>query len=172
MDSSMILPALQSLLPPEIVDAIETHVLHPRAPVQVLLGHVSQELQRALALLLPLVQPLVDRALALMAESQGLVGLVVSVLVVTVVFAVLSWVHRIVMFWTRVAMRLVFWTLLVAVGAWIWQRGVFESARDAVVVGGKIVGYMAVIKDVWVREYNRYEAQQTMAGRRGRGGSR
>ncbi|KAF4983494.1 hypothetical protein FZEAL_1117 [Fusarium zealandicum] len=64
-------------------------------------------------------------------------------------------------------MRIATWAVLFALAAWIWERGVFESARDMAVAGGKVVGYLAVIKDVWLEEYNRYEAQQGVAGSTG-----
>ncbi len=52
-----------------------------------------------------------------------------------------------------------------------------EGCEDnAVVLGGKVVGYLAVVRDVWVAEYNRYEGQQNTgyraAGGRGRSSGR
>lgn len=48
----------------------------------------------------------------------------------------------------------------------MWQRGFEESARDVVLVGGKVAGYAAVVKDIWLTEYKKYEGQQNM-GRKG-----
>lgn len=93
--------------------------------------------------------------------------MIASLVVLATVVIILNWIRRLLMWWTRMAMRIATWAFLLALAAWIWERGVFESARDMAVMGGKIVGYLAVIKDVWLQEYDRYEAQQGMAGTRG-----
>lgn len=63
-------------------------------------------------------------------------------------------------------MRVAMWGILVALAAWVWERGVWESVRDVVILGGKVGGYMAVLKEVWLSEYNKYEAQQGMGNKR------
>ena len=35
-----------------------------------------------------------------------------------------------------------------------------KTVKDAVVVVSKVAGYGAALKDVWISEYRRYEAQQ------------
>lgn len=71
------------------------------------------------------------------------------------------------MLWvTALLMRVVFWTCVVSAVAFVYQRGMEQTARDAVVVGAKIAGYGAAVRDVWWREYRRYEAQQQNAVRR------
>ncbi|KAM5355757.1 hypothetical protein ACJ41O_002403 [Fusarium nematophilum] len=159
---------LSALLPPELVDSIHKHILHPRAPIQILARNVLAQVRHVLDTAAPLIEPLADRLLAAMADNQGLVGVVASLVVLATVLIVLNWIRRLLMWWTRLAMRIAMWAIVIALAAWIWERGVFESARDMAVVGGKVAGYLAVIKDVWLEEYNRYEAQQGMAGSRGR----
>ncbi|KAF4498769.1 nuclear pore assembly and biogenesis domain containing protein [Fusarium agapanthi] len=158
---------LTALLPPELADSIQKHILHPRSPVQIIARNVLDQAQSLLDTAAPLLEPLFDRVMILLAENQGLVGVIASLVVLATVVIILNWIRRLLMWWTRVAMRIATWAFLLALAAWIWERGVFESARDMAVMGGKIVGYLAVIKDVWLQEYDRYEAQQGMAGTRG-----
>ncbi|KAI9171332.1 hypothetical protein HJFPF1_00814 [Paramyrothecium foliicola] len=158
---------VRALLPAEVADYINTHVLHPDSPVQILSRRASLEADRAFRAVYPLLRPTIDKLTTMAAESEGLVSAVVAVTLVTTVVMLMIWVQRLAMWFTRMAMRLTFWGLLVLVGAAIWQRGVFESARDAAVVVGKIVGYLAVLKDIWLEEYDRYESQQMSgSGRR------
>lgn len=71
------------------------------------------------------------------------------------------------MLWfTALLMRIVFWSCVVAGLAVVYQRGMEQTARDVVVIGAKIAGYGAAIRDVWWKEYRRYEAQQQNAVRR------
>ncbi|KAF5023305.1 hypothetical protein F66182_4613 [Fusarium sp. NRRL 66182] len=158
---------LSTLLPPELAESIQKHILHPGSPVQVIVQNVLVQAQNLVDTAAPLLEPLFDRIMIALAENQGLVGVVASLAVLATVLVVLNWIRRLLMWWTRLAMRVAMWAVLFAIGAWIWERGVFDSARDMAVVGGKIVGYLAVIKDVWLQEYDRYEAQQGMAGPRG-----
>ncbi|KAH7328921.1 hypothetical protein B0I35DRAFT_404214 [Stachybotrys elegans] len=162
MDARLTLDFLQTLLPSELVDTLQTHVLQPEGPARVVKDRVVDAAWRAYDVLALLLQPLLDRVLQVMGERQDLVGLLAAVLLVTTLITVLTWVHRLIMWGTRMLMRMAFAGLLFAFVAWIWQRGVFESARDGAVLAGRIAGYMAVLKDVWIEEYNRYEAQQTM----------
>ncbi|KAK7426407.1 hypothetical protein QQZ08_007162 [Neonectria magnoliae] len=163
---------LSAFLPADLVDSIHTHVLHPHAPLQVLKRNAIIQAQRAFNAAWPLVQPLFERLLDAMAENQGLVGVIASLLVLATVLVVLNWIRRLLLWWTRLTLRIVSWAAVIAAAAWIWDRGVFTSARDVAVVGGKIVGYLALLKDVWVDEYNRYEAQQGMGGAPGRSSGR
>lgn len=173
MDSpSLTTHLLSAFLPPELVDSIHTHLLHPHAPLQVLKRNAIIQAQRLFNAAYPVLQPLFERLLNVMAENQGLVGVIASLLVLATVLVVLNWIRRLLLWWTRLTLRIASWAAFVAVAAWVWDRGVFESARDVAVVGGKIVGYLALLKDVWVDEYNRYEAQQGMAGASGRSSGR
>ncbi|KAH6898446.1 hypothetical protein B0T10DRAFT_109275 [Thelonectria olida] len=154
---------LAAFLPDDLVDSIRTHVLHPHAPLQVLRRSLTLHAQRLLSAAYPVVQPLLERLLGAMAENQGLVGVIASLLVLATFLVVLNWIRRLLMWWTRFTLRIATYAAFVGVAAWVYDRGIFESARDVAVIGAKVVGYMAVLKDVWVDEYNRYEAQQGMA---------
>ncbi|KAM0237668.1 hypothetical protein ACHAPO_004318 [Fusarium lateritium] len=158
---------ITALLPPELAESVQKHILHPRSPVQVLARNVLVQVQKVIDTAIPIIEPILDRVMILLAENQGLVGVIASLLVLATVVIILNWIRRLLMWWTRLAMRIVTWAFMFALAAWIWERGVFESAKDMTVIGARILGYLAVIKDVWLQEYDRYEAQQGMAGTRG-----
>ncbi|KAK5990560.1 hypothetical protein PT974_08829 [Cladobotryum mycophilum] len=160
MDDTLATHLLSSLLPPDLVNLVNKNLLHPNSPGQALYHTVLQNARRVYASLLPLLQPLFDRLLSLLEDNQGYVDVLVPLMVLVTLVFVMNWVRRIIMWCTRLAMRAVFWSCVVALAAWIWNRGVIESARDAAIVGAKVVGYLAVLKDVWLDEYKRYEGAQ------------
>lgn len=160
---------LRSLgFPPEAVDFIHKNALHPSSPVQVARQHVVLTARRAFDALYPHVAPAIDATLAFLQDSPELVsfGILLALLAATVV--VLNWIRRVVAFWTTLVLKVAFWGAVVAMLAAVVQRGVWETARDAVVVGGKVVGFAAAVKDVWVSEYRRYEEETLVQGRRHR----
>lgn len=174
MDSSSPLTThlLSTILPPDYVDFIHDNFLHSQAPFQTFKRQALAQAQQGLEFLYPIVQPFIDRLLILMADNQGLVGLAVAVAVITAVLVVLNWVRRFAMWCAWMSMRIVMLTVLVAVGAYVWERGVFETSRALVVGGGKFMGYLSVLKNVWLDEYNRYEEQQAMGSARAGGPAR
>lgn len=151
---------LATLLPADVVALIDTHILDPRSPVQILKRQALAQAHRGAAAILPLVQPLADRGLAVLAEHQGALDVLLPLATVVATLVVLNWVRRIVLWWTRLVFRAVLWAAVAALAAWVWNRGVLVSARDATVIGAKVMGYMAVLKNVWLDEYKRYEGQQ------------
>ncbi|RFU71892.1 hypothetical protein TARUN_10377, partial [Trichoderma arundinaceum] len=155
MDETLATQLLASLLPPDVVALIDTHILDPQSPVQMVKRQALAQARRSADVLLPLVQPLIDRALAVLAEHQGALDMLIPLVVLVTTLVVLNWVRRIILWWTRLAFKAVFWAAFVAMAAWVWNRGVLVSARDATVVGAKVVGYMAVLKNVWMDEYKR-----------------
>lgn len=160
MDETLATQLLASLLPADIVALIDTHILSPQSPVQAVKRTALAQARRSADVVLPLLQPLFDRALALLAEHQGALDMLVPLAVLLATLIVLNWVRRIILWWTRLAFRAVFWAAFAALAAWVVNRGVVASARDAAVLGAKIVGYVAVLKDVWMAEYKRYEGQE------------
>ncbi|KHO00115.1 uncharacterized protein MAM_02038 [Metarhizium album ARSEF 1941] len=152
MHASLTSRLLTELLPPEVAVSVRTHLLDPRA----------------LASLGPVVQPLADRTAAAVADNQGVTGLVALLCAVTAVVVVMNWIRRLILWWARLVARVVFWSAAAALLAWVCNRGVVESLRDAAVVGGRVAGYLAVLKDFWWQEYERYEAREGRAAARGR----
>lgn len=96
--------------------------------------------------------------------------LVAGVLALVLAVQVLSWIRRAVAWFARLLFRLAFWTCVALGVAFVWQRGPEQTARDAVVVVSKVVGFGAAMRDVWVSEYRRYEAQGNHGGGGGGGG--
>lgn len=174
MDASIASTVLHSLLPPEVAAFIHKNFLDSRSPFQIVLSQLLLQLRRATALLTPLL----DRLLAQVGvdlSGANIAGVVAAAALVISVLAVLDYVRRMILWWTRFTFRIVFWAAVVGVAALVWERGLMESAKDAAVLGGKVVGYAAGVKDVWMAEYERYEQQQqqhTMMGGRGRSSGR
>ncbi|KYK59965.1 hypothetical protein DCS_01099 [Drechmeria coniospora] len=159
-DTSAVARLLAELLPPDLATSVRRHVLDPSSPLRTGARQAGEQAQALLAGLMPHVAPVGDWALRVIADNQGIAGLALLLAVLTVVVVVMNWLRRLVVWWTRLALRLVFWSVVVAVAAWVWNRGVVESLEDALDVGGRVVGYAAVLKDVWLAEYHRYESQQ------------
>lgn len=107
----------------------------------------------------PVLGPALDRLTRALHDSPDLVVLGFFVLVLVFVVQLLSWLSRAMLFWTRLALRVLFWSAVAAVAAVVWQRGIGRTVGDVVDVGGKLVGYAVVVKDIWVREYHKYDAQ-------------
>lgn len=160
MDETIVKQLLASFLPPNVVALIDTHILGPRSPLQIFKRQALAQARLGASSLIPLVQPVADRGMAVLAEHQGALDLLLPLATIVATLVVLNWIRRLVLWWTRLAMRAVLWAAVVALAAWVWNRGVLVSARDAAVVGAKVVGYMAVLKNVWLDEYKRYEGQQ------------
>ncbi|KAL6868653.1 hypothetical protein J3F83DRAFT_761178 [Trichoderma novae-zelandiae] len=156
MDETLATQLLTSLLPPTVVSLIDAHLLSPLSPVQVL----KRQLLAHAARLQPVVQPLVDRLLLLLSSHQATLDTLLPVATIVAAVVVLNWLRRLVLWWTRLVFRALFWALVAAFAAFVWNRGVVASARDAAVLGAKVAGYVAVLKDVWMDEYKRYEGQQ------------
>lgn len=179
MDATTLTRLLAMLLPADVVEYVNKHALRPDAPLQIYLSQARTQATRAAEKAYPYVQPRVERLVSAMssaAEASPAAGQLGSVLVplaiLTCSVLVLNWIRRMVMWWTRLAFRAVLWATVIALGAWAWNRGVESSIRDVVVLGGKIAGYLAVVKDIWIEEYNRYEGQQTMGRAKARGSTR
>ena len=149
---------LTELLPPDLAESVRQHLLNPRAPLQIYKQRAAQYARDLLAL----AEPYIDRTLGAFAspENHGVVGGAMVLLTAVLALIIMNWVRRLVMWWTRLVFRMTLWAVVIALLAFIWNRGLMVSARDAVVIGGKIAGYGAALKDVWLAEYDRYEERQ------------
>ncbi|KAK0730706.1 hypothetical protein B0H67DRAFT_463079, partial [Lasiosphaeris hirsuta] len=127
-------------------------------------SEVTSALSAFAAQMWPVVAPLVNRVGQALASSPDLVVLVVLITIVVLIVQILAYVQRIMMFWTRLAMRAIFWAGVAAVGAMVWQRGIEVSVRDAIVWGSKVLGFASGVKDVFVSEYQKYEEQERLRG--------
>ncbi|KAF1915188.1 nuclear pore assembly and biogenesis-domain-containing protein [Ampelomyces quisqualis] len=61
---------------------------------------------------------------------------------------ILDMAYRAVMFWVNMALRLVFWGVVVVLGMWMWNRGVDGFVED---VGGLV--------DYWTGKYEKYSGE-------------
>jgi hypothetical protein len=148
-------------------------VLAPSTPFQTFLHAAHSAVSRGAAVVWPAVYPAVSRAgTALsdaLSDSPDVVFVGFALAIAFLVLQVFLWVHRVMMFWTRLVTRLVFWSLAAMFVAMVWQRGPEAVLRDLASVAGSAVAYATVVKNIWLAEYDRYDAQtrnsrQTMMG--------
>jgi hypothetical protein len=107
----------------------------------------------------PVLGPVLDRLTRALYSSPDIVVLGFFCLVLVLVFQIMSWLRRALMFWTRIAFRMAFYAGLAAVAASVWQRGLEASWSDAVAIGGALFKYGGWVKDIWMNEYRKYEEQ-------------
>ncbi|KAI8623470.1 hypothetical protein F5Y19DRAFT_372383 [Xylariaceae sp. FL1651] len=163
VDDTWILSALQGILPEQTLQLLHDHVLHPSSTLRTISSYTLLSLQRLALLLQPVLAPIIDRVLRALQDSPDVVvlGFLLAFFVIALQF--LLWMHRTMLFFTRLAFRAVVWTLIGLAFMAAWQRGPEAVIRDVVVVVSKMVGYAAVVKDIWLSEYQKYDAQ-TRAG--------
>lgn len=115
--------------------------------------------------------PAIDRIAAALASSPDAVLLIFAVFAAVAVIQIMAFIHRLIAFWTRMVMRLLFWGLVVGLGAVMYQRGLQTTLNDAMVIGSKLLGFAAGVKEVFMSEYRRYEDMEKVNKLRGgRGG--
>ncbi|KAK1829873.1 hypothetical protein QBC39DRAFT_373401 [Podospora conica] len=149
---------LKDALPPQALTFLHNNLLSPTSPPQLLLRRAT-----------PYITPLLDRLAASLAASPDLVVLAFFLGIVVFTLQVLAYLRRLMMWWTRLAFRLALWSAAVGVGAWVWRRGVEESARDAAAVGVQVAGFAEGVKRVFLAELEKYEAMER--GRPGQAGA-
>jgi len=106
-----------------------------------------------------MIAPVMDRGLRALQDSSDFVffGFLLAMLFMAV--QVLIWVQRTISFFTRLAFRAVLWTFIGLALMAVWQRGPEAVAGDVFVIVSKLVGYAALVKDIWLKEYQKYDAQ-------------
>ncbi|KAI2626216.1 hypothetical protein GGS21DRAFT_540942 [Xylaria nigripes] len=163
-DDTWIVNALQGILPDQTLQLLQDHVLHPSSTLRTFSSHALFALQRAALMLQPVLSPVADRAMRALQESPDVVFFGVLLAAFFTVFQILIWVQRTISFFTRLAFRAVLWTLIGLALMAIWQRGPEAVATDVVVIVSKLVGYAAIVKEIWLREYQKYDAQTRAGG--------
>lgn len=119
----------------------------------------------------PVFGPVLDRLTQALYNSPDIVVLGFFCLILLLVFQILSWLRRALVFWTRLACRMAFYAGLVALAASVWQRGLEASWADALAIGGTLLKYGSWVKDIWMKEYRKYEEQGRKTGAYSRGQS-
>lgn len=171
-ENQWILNALDGVLPEQTVQFLAEHVLARGGAVQTVLRSLHTFTRNVVAALYPVLQPVLARAGAMLSDSPDFVFVLSLVAIFFAALQTLLWVHRVMMFWTRLMGRLILWSLVAAVLAMAWQRGPEAVIRDAVVFASKAAGYAALVKDIWLAEYNKYDAQTKNNGKRVHAGGR
>lgn len=158
--------AITALLSQKSLAAVNQHILNPSSPFQTLRRQFADLLSTLYnEIMSPVLRPVLDRATEALVNSPDIVVLGVIVLFLLLALQVLLWVRRMVAWFTALVLRLVFWAFVVAVVAVMWQRGPDQAVKDLAALVGMVSGYTALLyrytRDVWLREYERYEAQQS-----------
>ncbi|KAI7783138.1 hypothetical protein LA080_012434 [Diaporthe eres] len=162
--------AREALFSQQTLALLNQHVLSPSSPIQTLRRQFVDLLSTLYnEVMSPVLRPVLDRAAQALINSPDVVVLAAAVLVLLLALQVLLWVRRVVAWFTALVVRLVFWACVAAVVAAVWQRGPDQAARDLASFVGVVSGYSTLLyrytRDVWLREYERYEAQQSFGNR-------
>jgi len=145
-----------AFLPDNYLHFLARHVLNPRSPLQLLKAQAASVASGAGDMVFPVVKPLLDRVTLALWNSPDVVVLGTLLLALYLAVQLVFMAKRLVVWWTGVAVRILWYAALAALAAAVWQRGLEATLRDLFVLGGKLMGYAVVIKEIWVREYNRY----------------
>ncbi|KAL1866445.1 hypothetical protein VTK73DRAFT_4702 [Phialemonium thermophilum] len=154
-----ILVSLQGLLPEASLQYFHNHVFRPDAPIQILKQYLRDAADSVISAMWPLISPVLDRLVEALHNSPDLVVLGFFLLLIVLVLQLMSWVSRVMLFGARVAFRFICWAAVFAVAAFVWQRGIIATANDVADLGVRLLGYAVTVKDIWIREYRKYEAQ-------------
>ncbi|KAI1124440.1 hypothetical protein F5Y10DRAFT_249469 [Nemania abortiva] len=159
IDDTWIISALQGILPEQTLQLLHDHVLHPSSTLRIISSHALFSMQRAAMLLQPVVSPIAERGVRMLQESPDVVFFGFLLALLFMAFQVMIWVQRTISFFTRLAFRAVLWMFIGLAVMAVWQRGPEAVAADIVVVVRKVVTYATIVKDIWLSEYQKYDAQ-------------
>ncbi|KAI1807172.1 hypothetical protein F4811DRAFT_507255 [Daldinia bambusicola] len=161
---SALLDALQGLLPEQTLTLIQAHMQDPQTALRAIWHQTTSLTQKASETLSPVLAPLIQRSMQALHDSPDLVVLAFVLAALVLAIQVLSFLHRTMMYVTRLAFRLLGWALFFALLAALWHRGPEAAIRDVVVFVSKLAGYAALVKDIWWSEYQRFDAQTKRGG--------
>lgn len=111
----------------------------------------------------PLILPQLNKLAVLAQESPAIITVGLFLLVVLIALQILAIMKRVMMFWFRLVMRLIFWGGVALVVSLVMQRGVGRTVEDLMRWGGEL-------STVWWREYERWEGYQKEQQKMGGGG--
>ncbi|RDA94154.1 hypothetical protein CP533_6582 [Ophiocordyceps camponoti-saundersi (nom. inval.)] len=151
---------LVDLLPPDMATAARHHLLRPDSPLQSYKRQLAATSRAGIAALTDVAA----RALAASESREGntgaVTGVVASLALLAVSALLLRWVGRLVLWWTRFTLRLAWWAFVVALCAGVWQWGLVATVQNILIGAGALMRYLAILRDVWLAAYNRYEVQE------------
>ncbi|KAI1646027.1 hypothetical protein F4815DRAFT_467655 [Daldinia loculata] len=161
---SALFDALQGILPEQTLTLIQAHMQDPQTALRAIWQQTTTLTQKATATLSPVLAPLVQRGMQALHDSPDLVVLAFVLAAFVLVIQVISFVHRTMMYVTRLAFRLMGWALFFALLAFVCRRGPEATIRDVVVFVSKLAGYASLVKDIWWSEYQKFDAQTKRGG--------
>ena len=152
-------PPVLGFLPDHSVEFLQQHIFNPASTTQQLRRYILSTFQIAFNAMVVALSPLADRLIQALYNSPDVVVLIFFLVLLFILAQVALLVHRVMMFFTRLAYRLLFWATIAALAAVVWQIGPEATARYSIVIGSKIVGYLAGLVAVFQQEYQKYDAQ-------------
>ncbi|KAH7383602.1 hypothetical protein BKA64DRAFT_712480 [Cadophora sp. MPI-SDFR-AT-0126] len=109
----------------------------------------------------PILIPYLDSLLRTLHTSPAILSLAALLLLLIIAMQILYFVRRVMMFWFRLVVRLVFWGVIGVLVAVVWQRGLERTLGDLVQWGGEV-------GDVWTREYRKWDGVGNQGGGSGK----
>ncbi|KAI0425122.1 hypothetical protein F5Y09DRAFT_115295 [Xylaria sp. FL1042] len=162
-DRVWIITALKGVLPEQTLQLLHDHVLDPSSTFRTTSSYIILNAQRAALFLQPFVAPLAERGIRLVQDSPDMAFLALLVVLFFLALKIFFWIRRIITSLMRLALQAVLWTLVGLALMVVWNRGPEAFIADLVVLARRLVVYAAMIKDIWISEYQKYDAQ-TRAG--------
>ncbi|KAI1298790.1 hypothetical protein F5Y03DRAFT_367031 [Xylaria venustula] len=170
MDDIWVINALRGILPDQTLQLLHDHVLHPTSTLRQISSYALQTSQQAALLLAPLISPLATRAIHILQDAPDVVFIGILLTLFFIAFQILLAVQRTISFFTRLAFRALLWGALGVVLMVLYNRGPEAFVADVVAVARRLVVYAGMVKDIWISEYQKYDAQ-TRAGAGAFGGT-
>ncbi|KAI0398916.1 hypothetical protein F4802DRAFT_591590 [Xylaria palmicola] len=169
-DEAWLINTLQGILPEQTLQLLHDHFLHPSSTMNTVSSYLVVGAKRTAQALAPVLSPLAERGALALQESTDVVFFLAVLTLLFLAFKIVVCVQRTISYFTRLAFRAALWALLGLALMAVWQRGPEAVARDLAVLAGRAVRYAAVVRDIWLAEYQKYDAQ-TRAGTTGASGS-
>ncbi|KAI0965197.1 hypothetical protein F4678DRAFT_339945 [Xylaria arbuscula] len=163
MDDIWVINALRGILPDQTLQLLHDHVLHPTSTLRTISSYAVQTSQQAALVLQPLISPLATRAIHILQDAPDVVFIGLLLTLFFVAFQILLAVQRTISFFTRLAFRAVLWGALGLALMVLYNRGPEAFVADVVAVARRLVVYAGMVRDIWISEYQKYDAQ-TRAG--------
>ncbi|KAL9084681.1 MAG: hypothetical protein Q9159_005111 [Coniocarpon cinnabarinum] len=102
--------------------------------------------------LAPLETYVISPILASISAKPDLATVAILVVILFVSLKILNMLYQTVIWWISLFLRLAFWTVILSVGLWIWQRGFGGAMTDA-----------EAWKDEWTKQYQYWQRQEMHA---------
>jgi hypothetical protein len=113
----------------------------------------------------PFLLPVLNHAAVFAQDSPAVITVGMLLLLLVISMQILNFARRLIAFWTRIMFQVLFYGGIVVFVMVVWQRGVGRTVRD-------LAEWAQEIKDVWWKEYRRWEGYQNQGRVRARGGER